>query len=95
MNKLNKAIILASKIHSGKKGKNKESAILHPIRVMQKMDNNKNKIIAILHDVVETGKISIIDLEEMGFNKKICKAKYHQRKTQTQRIKNMQPPAAR
>jgi len=74
MNKLNKAIILASKIHSGKKGKNKESAILHPIRVMQKMNTNKTKIIAILHDVIETGKISIIDLEEMGFNKKICEA---------------------
>ena len=30
MNKLNKAIILSAKIHSGKKGRNNEPAVLHP-----------------------------------------------------------------
>ena len=29
---------------------------------------------AVLHDVVESGKISIPELKQAGFNKKICKA---------------------
>ena len=41
MNKLNKAIILSAKIHSGKKGRNNEPAVLHPIRIMIEMKSNK------------------------------------------------------
>ena len=59
MNKLNKAIILSAKIHSGKKGRNNEPAVLHPIRVMNQMKSKKGKIVGVLHDVVETEKISI------------------------------------
>ena len=40
MKKLNKAIKIAAEIHTGNKGKNKEPAILHPIRVMLKMDDH-------------------------------------------------------
>ena len=73
MNKLNKAIILSAKIHSGKKGRNNEPAVLHPIRVMNQMKSNKGKIVGVLHDVVETEKISIDDLAAQGFGKSICK----------------------
>ena len=73
MNKLNKAIILSAKIHSGKKGRNNEPAILHPIRVMNQMKSNKGKIVGVLHDVVETEKISIDDLAAQGFGKSVCK----------------------
>ena len=45
MNKLNKAIILSAKIHSGKKGRNNEPAVLHPIRVMNQMKSNNGKIV--------------------------------------------------
>ena len=39
-NQLNKAIIIAAKIHKGKKGRNHEPAIMHPIRVMGMMNDN-------------------------------------------------------
>ena len=73
MNKLNKAINLSAKIHSGKKGRNNEPAVLHPIRVMNQMKSNKGKIVGVLHDVVETEKISIDDLAAQGFGKSVCK----------------------
>ena len=73
MNKLNKAIILSAKIHSGKKGRNNEPAVLHSIRVMNQMKSNKGRIVGVLHDVVETEKISIDDLALQGFGKSVCK----------------------
>ena len=73
-NQLNKAIIIAAKIHKGKKGRNHEPAIMHPIRVMGMMNDNNSRTVAVLHDVVESGKISIPELKQAGFNKKICKA---------------------
>ena len=73
MNKLNKAIILSANIHSGNKGRNNEPAVLHSIRVMNQMKSNKGKIVGVLHDVVETEKISIDDLAAQGFGKSVCK----------------------
>ncbi|MDP6877311.1 MAG: GTP pyrophosphokinase [Candidatus Marinimicrobia bacterium] len=73
-NSLNKAIIIAAKIHKGKKGRNQEPAILHPLRVMAMMKDNRSKTVAVLHDVVESGKISIDELLEYGFDKKVCNA---------------------
>ena len=73
-NSLNKAIIIAAKIHKGKKGRNREPAIMHPIRVMSLMKNNRSRTVAVLHDVVESGKITIQELEDIGFDPKVCKA---------------------
>ena len=73
-NSLNKAIIIAAKIHKGKKGRNREPAIMHPIRVMSSMKNNRSRTVAVLHDVVESGKITIQELEDFGFDQKVCKA---------------------
>ena len=74
MKKLNKAIKIAAEIHTGNKGKNKEPAILHPIRVMLKMDDQISRTVAILHDVVETGKMTVNDLNNLGFSNKVCHA---------------------
>ena len=73
-NPINKAIIIAAKIHKGKKGRNREPAIMHPIRVMSLMKNNRSRTVAVLHDVVESGKITIQELEDIGFDPKVCKA---------------------
>ena len=72
MKKLNKAILIATKVHKGYKGGKSEPAIFHPIRVMLQMDDNLSRIVAILHDVVETGKMSIDDLSQLGFSNKVC-----------------------
>ena len=74
MKKLNKAITIAAEIHTGSKGGGKEPAIMHPIRVMIKMDDQVSRTVAILHDVVETGKMTVNDLINLGFSDKICHA---------------------
>ncbi|MAQ74393.1 MAG: GTP pyrophosphokinase [Candidatus Marinimicrobia bacterium] len=74
MKKLNKAIKIAAEIHTGNKGKKNEPAILHPIRVMLQMNDQLSRTVAILHDVVESGKMTVDDLRNLGFNNKTCRA---------------------
>ena len=64
---LERAILLAVQAHQGQKDKNGEPYILHPIRVMCRVDTETEKIIAILHDVVEDTPITLKDLEEAGY----------------------------
>ena len=47
MKKLNKAIKIAAEIHTGSKGGKREPAIMHPIRVMIKMDDQVSRTVAI------------------------------------------------
>jgi len=74
MKKFNKALKIAAKIHNGNKGGKNNPAILHPIRVMLKMDDQLSRTVAILHDVVESRKMTVDDLRNQGFNNKICRA---------------------
>ncbi len=50
---LEDAIEVAVRFHKGQKDKNNEPYILHPLRVMMKCDSYKEKIVAVLHDVLE------------------------------------------
>lgn len=59
---LQKAISLAVKEHYGQSRFNGEPFILHPMRVMMAMENTKDKIVAILHDVVEDTCVSLEDI---------------------------------
>ena len=74
MKTFNKAIKIAAKIHNGNKGGQNKPAILHPIRVMLKMDDQLSRTVAILHDVVESGKMTVDDLINQGFSQKVCRA---------------------
>lgn len=47
------AIALASEAHQHQKDKLGEPYILHPIRVMMRCDTDEERIVAILHDVLE------------------------------------------
>lgn len=73
MDRLKKAIRIAAKIHTGYKGKQHEPAILHSLRVMLQMESNTTRIVAVLHDTVETGKITIKEIADAGFSEKVCK----------------------
>jgi (p)ppGpp synthase/HD superfamily hydrolase len=53
MSSLDRAILLSAKIHQGQMDRYGAWYILHPIRVMQKVYSEDEKIIAILHDVIE------------------------------------------
>ena len=71
MSTLQKAIEIAVKAHSDQKRKNGDPYILHPIRVLLKMETEEEKIIAILHDVVEDTVITEKDLIAAGFSDKV------------------------
>ena len=50
---LNKAIEIAAKVHDGQVDKGGAPYILHPLRVMMEMDTDDERIVAVLHDVLE------------------------------------------
>lgn len=55
-NLLERAIELAVRAHKGQVDKAGQPYILHPLRVMLRLDSTEERIIAILHDVIEDGK---------------------------------------
>lgn len=71
---LETAIILAAEVHKNQKDKAGTPYILHPLRVMMKMDSDVEKVIAVLHDVMEDTWVSESDLEDLGFSNEIIKA---------------------
>jgi len=53
MGKLEEAIILATQAHAGQVDKGGAPYIFHPLRVMMAMTSEQDRIVAVLHDVVE------------------------------------------
>ena len=68
---LHKAIIIACEAHQGQSSINGEPYILHPLRLLIKVKSNEERIIAILHDVIEKTNISLADLKNKGFDQNI------------------------
>lgn len=74
MTSLERAIHLAVKAHAGQKDKAGSEYILHPLRVMNQMKTKEEKIIAVLHDVIEDSKITCSLLKAEGFSDTIITA---------------------
>ena len=68
---LNKAITIASEAHQGQSSINGEPYILHPLRLLIKAKSNEERIITVLHDVIEKSNISLADLKDKGFDQNI------------------------
>ena len=68
---LHKAITIACEAHEGQSSINGEPYILHPLRLLIKAKSNEERIIAILHDVIEKTNISLADLKNKGFDQNI------------------------
>ena len=64
---LEKSIIIATKAHSGQFDKGGSPYILHPLRVMLSLDNDEDRIVGILHDVLEDTSLTLKYLENNGF----------------------------
>lgn len=62
---LAEAIGLAAAAHEGQLYNN-DPYIYHPLRVMMTMDNDDDRIVAVLHDVVEDTDLNFTDLEVAG-----------------------------
>ena len=63
---LSHAIAIATEAHKGQKDKYGQEYLHHPIRVMNMGRNLKERIVGILHDVVEDTEWTFEDLEKEG-----------------------------
>lgn len=68
---LEKAIAIAVGAHHGQRDRNGVPYVLHPLRVMARVDTDTEKIIAILHDVVEDTDWTFEQLAKEGFPNEI------------------------
>ena len=71
---LEKAIYLAIVSHKGQLDKQGHIYILHPIRVMNNVDTIEEKIVAILHDIIEDTDMTIEELVNLGYPNQIINA---------------------
>jgi len=75
MSTLEHAIALAAKAHAGQTDKAGQPYILHPLRVMLSLSNPEDRIVAVLHDVVEDCEgWSFERLRAEGFSEDIIEA---------------------
>lgn len=71
---LEAAIQIAVQAHAGQKDKSGEPYILHPLRVMARLQTLEEKIVGVLHDVVEDTPWTPGRLKEQGFPDRILEA---------------------
>lgn len=69
---LDKAISLAKEHHEGVFDKGGQPYIEHPLRLMEKMDTEEEKMVAVMHDLVEDAEVITIDfLRNEGFSEMV------------------------
>lgn len=71
---LERAIAIAAAAHAGQVDKGGAPYILHPLKVMLRMTTLEERIVAVLHDVVEDCDISLDDLRKEGFSEEVLSA---------------------
>lgn len=62
------AISLACKVHAGQVDKSGQPYILHPLRLLLKFRCENERIVSVLHDVIEDGDITLDELRTLGFS---------------------------
>lgn len=67
MGTIEKALRIAAAGHAGQTDKDGQPYILHPLRVMNHVEGLADKIVAILHDVIEDTSVTPDDLRAEGF----------------------------
>ena len=65
---LDMAIQLATRVHAGQVDKAGMPYILHPLRVMLDMDTPDERVVAVLHDVLEDAKAGTVTAEILAAN---------------------------
>lgn len=68
------AILLAVSLHKGQKDKAGEPYILHPLRVMLRLKTYEERMVGVLHDVLEDCGVTLQFLRNLGYNEKILEA---------------------
>ena len=65
---LERAISMAVKYHQGQRDKAEQPYILHPLRVMFRLNTEEEQMVGILHDIVEDTDCTLEELEREGFS---------------------------
>jgi len=73
-NLLETAIEIALHAHAGQKSKDGSPYILHPLRLMTRMQTDEDRMAAVLHDVVEDSAVTLEDLAHAGFPPAVLEA---------------------
>jgi len=71
---LERAIEIAAAAHAGQKGKEGSPYILHPVRVMLRVEGLAAQMAGILHDVVEDTEWTLEQLRAEGFSEEVLEA---------------------
>ena len=71
---LERAIAIAATAHEGQVDKGGNPYILHPLKVMLRVNTLEERIVAVLHDVVEDCGVSLDDLRKEGFSEAVLTA---------------------
>ncbi len=71
---LGRAVAIAAEAHQLQTDKAGAPYILHPLRVMQRMNTETEQIAAVLHDVVEDSAWTIEQLRAEGFSEEVLAA---------------------
>ncbi|MFN7989769.1 MAG: HD domain-containing protein [Thermoanaerobaculia bacterium] len=74
MSTLERAIAIAAEAHSGEVDKAGQPYILHPLRVMLRLATPEERIVAVLHDVLEDTTITREELRAEGFGEAVIEA---------------------
>ena len=69
-----KAVQIATRAHAGQHDKAGEDYILHPLRVAERCESPKAKIVALLHDTIEDTDVTEEYLRQQGFPDDIVNA---------------------
>lgn len=64
-------------MHAGTVDKAGQPYILHPLRVMLRLATEAERVVAILHDVVEDSEVTLDDLRAEGFSDEVVDAIDH------------------
>ena len=68
------AISVAVRAHEGQTDRAGEPYITHPLRVMHSLATYEEKIVGVLHDVIEDTSVTVKELQELGFPPVILEA---------------------
>jgi (p)ppGpp synthase/HD superfamily hydrolase len=74
MSTLERAVSIAVDAHRGQRDRVGQPYLLHPIRVMLRMESTDDQIVAVLHDVVERSDWTFDRLRDEGFSARIVDA---------------------
>lgn len=74
MSTLERAIAIAASAHAGQLDKGGQPYILHPLRVMLRVQTEQERIAAVLHDVVEDTPVTVEQLATEGFSPEVLAA---------------------